>query len=192
MGWLVFTLVVIVVVPALLIAGSRISERQKSASYRGTVIPVWLFTAGAAAVFLFWGVISVSRSTHQIETGHIGLVYTFGKITNQRGAGWALTAPWQSIQQANIQTQSVRPETDCPGVRQCMAAASKQSQNVFISTVLNFHVDPENIQKLYTNIGPDYVEKVVQPRVSQVLKEERRSTTRRQTYCHTARTFDRP
>src|SRR4051812_37040444 len=148
MGWFVFTLVVIVLVPALLIAGSRISERQKSASYHGTVISVWLFTAGAVAVLLFWGVVSVSRSTHQIETGHIGLVYTFGKITNQRGAGWALTAPWQSIQQANIQTQSVRPETDCPGVRQCMAAASKQSQNVFISTVLNFHVDPENIQKL--------------------------------------------
>jgi regulator of protease activity HflC (stomatin/prohibitin superfamily) len=53
-----------------------------------------------------------------------------------------------------------------------MAAASKQSQNVFISTVLNFHVDPVNIQQLYTNIGPDYVVKVVQPRVSQVLKEE--------------------
>jgi regulator of protease activity HflC (stomatin/prohibitin superfamily) len=172
MGWFVFTFIVFVVAIGLFVAGPRLTAGQRRAGYHGTVVPLWFFGVGASVLLLFWAATSIQRSVHQIDTGHIGLVYTFGKITNQRPAGWAFTAPWQSIQQANIQTQSVKPETDCPVARQCLSAASKQSQNVFISTVLNFHVDPVNIQQLYTNIGPDYVEKVVQPRVSQVLKEE--------------------
>src|SRR6476646_3123901 len=148
MGWFVFTFVVIALVIGLLFLGPRLTAHQRQASYHGFVFPTWAFGAGSALLLLFWAVVTISSSVHQIDTGHIGLVYTFGKITNQREAGWAFTAPWQSVQQANIQTQSVRPETSCPGVPQCLSAASKQSQNVFISTVLNFHVDPENIQKL--------------------------------------------
>jgi hypothetical protein len=119
----------------------------------------------------------MTSSFHQVRNGHVGLVYTFGAITGQRGdghGGFVLTAPWQEVREANVQIQAILPPADCHGGRfeNCMEAFTTETQDVFISATINIHVDPQNIQALYRSVGPDYVSKLVQPRVSQITKEE--------------------
>jgi regulator of protease activity HflC (stomatin/prohibitin superfamily) len=133
---------------------------------------------GLLTIYVIGPVLSFGAfSVHVVENGHVGLVRTFGAITGQRGdgrGGIELTWPWQQIQSANVQTQAIRPDTNCYGnrFRGCMEAFTKETQDVFVAATVNFHVDPENIQPLYRTVGPDYVNKLILPRVAQVTKEE--------------------
>lgn len=117
----------------------------------------------------------IASSVSQVDNGHVGLVYTFGKITGQRNAGVIITWPWQNVVAANVQTQKEIPDSSCSDdahTPNCLDAASSETQDVFITPVINVRVDEHNIQTLYIDTGPDYINKLVQPRVAQITKEE--------------------
>lgn len=139
-------------------------------SEEGKGMIVGLGLAICAALFF---VVTAFASFHNIPAGHEGLVYTFGKITGRRSAGLVTIAPWASVKIVNVQTQTIRPTTDCSnGSKQCMDAFSKETQDVYITPALNIHIDPTQIENLYTKVGPDYVNKLILPKEIQSIKEE--------------------
>lgn len=119
------------------------------------------------------GVTSIARSLKTVEAGHVGLVYRFGDIVGQRESGLSLIWPWEEFKTADIRIQKVRPTGQCAnGLPECLASFSIETQDVFVQATLNISVNPGAVQKLYRTVGPDYVDKIVRPRLLNAFKDE--------------------
>lgn len=102
--------------------------------------------------------------TAQVPAGYQGLVYQFGDIVDQKDPGVVFVWPWQKVVNANTQVQ--RHSFDQ------LDSFSSETQNVFIKATINYEVEPEDIQNLYRNVGPNYFDKLVPTRVNQIFKDE--------------------
>jgi regulator of protease activity HflC (stomatin/prohibitin superfamily) len=163
MGWIIMTLALaLLVVGAMVATGARlraVSEdpgdvRLLSNVRRGIVV----------GAILVWVVMTFFAATHQIEAGHVGVVYQFGSIEGQISEGLQFTAPWQSVAVADIRVQSAKFER--------MSAASSETQDVFVTATLNYSVSPDAIQSLYRTVGPGWFDRLVEARVLNFFKEE--------------------
>lgn len=139
------------------------------------------FAAVGLAV-LWIGFHTLVNTIVQVPAGHVGIVFTFKDITGQIPAGIHAIAPWQTVQDADTRVQRVRfgtenaPESVEAGGEQTesqntLVAFSSETQDVFIQATLNFRIDERDIQSLFTNVGPDYFNKLIRPRVLQIFKD---------------------
>lgn len=108
--------------------------------------------------------ITLVCSYSSIETGHVGLVYSFGSIKGQRSEGLQWTSPWQSVEEVSVQTAGHKFEK--------MTTFSKETQSVTITATVNARVDPAGVQELYRTVGKRYFEILIEPRVHQSFKDE--------------------
>jgi regulator of protease activity HflC (stomatin/prohibitin superfamily) len=131
------------------------------------------FVLGFVVYFLFMVAFTAGSSIRTVPAGHVGLVYTFNDITGQRSAGINLILPWQGFKTVTVQTQKIVPEGTCSnGTENCLGAFSQETQDVFVVAAINLHVDPDDIQNLFRNVGPDYINKLVLIRLDQIFKDE--------------------
>lgn len=105
-----------------------------------------------------------AASFNTIDAGHVGVVYSFGSIIDQVDEGPQFTRPWSTVRLENIQVQSNKFDS--------LVCFSSETQEVFISATVNLRVSPETIQGLYRNIGPNWFNVLVAPRVLQNFKDE--------------------
>lgn len=142
----------VIVVCALLFFGSLfiVSDLHKA------VIP----TIVALVALVVTGFCSFA----QVSTGHVGLVYSFGSITDQIEEGFQLIPPWASYKEASLQIQSHKFED--------LSSFTLETQPVSVTATLNIQVDRANIQRLFRDVGPNYFEVLVRPRVLQTFKDE--------------------
>ncbi len=119
----------------------------------------------AQIILVIWvGWHTLTKAIYQIPAGNIGVVYTFGAITNQVSEGLNFVAPWKDVRVATIQVQR-HPFTK-------LDAFSQETQDVFVKATLNIRVSPTAIQELFRSVGPRYFEVLVEPRVAQIFKDE--------------------
>lgn len=116
---------------------------------------------GFILIFL---IVTPLRMFHSVKAGHVGVVYQFGNIVDQRNPGLKTIWPWQTIQGANVQIQRVSFDQ--------LDSFSSETQDVFIKATINYQVSPKDIQNLYRTVGPDYFDKLVPNRVNQFFKDE--------------------
>lgn len=115
----------------------------------------------ATAVFaLLWTAFS---AINIVGVGHVGIVYRFGNIVGQTGAGLVAVAPWDTVTAASVQTRAASFSLDC---------FSKETQDVTVDMTLNYRVAPKDIQNLYRTVGSDWFQIIVPTRVNQVVKDE--------------------
>ncbi len=98
-----------------------------------------------------------------VGTGEKGIVLNFGAFNGQvMDAGLHLRMPvMQKIVKIDVQTQ--KDEVDA-------SAASKDLQNVTAKLALNYHLQPENVGKLFQNIGLDYDSRIIDPAIQEAIK----------------------
>jgi len=114
--------------------------------------------------------ILLMASTTSIPTGNVGVLTLFSKVTGETlGEGIHLVNPLKSVQKLSIQTQSVKESANVPSNEGLMLA---------LDTSLLFHLDKSKAAEVYQSVGPEYVEKVVEPML--------RSEIRASTSAHTA------
>ncbi len=117
-----------------------------------------------AAVAAVWVLVTFGSSFHQVDAGHVGVVYEFGAIVDQTTDGLVLTPPWREVRQANVQVQRhAFPR---------LTAASSETQNVYLAVTLNYEVSPGAVQELYREVGPNYFDKLIETRINQFFKDE--------------------
>lgn len=121
-------------------------------------------TSAAWVVPIVLAIFSLWNSAYQVPAGNVGIVYTFGGITGQRGDGLQWVWPWQSVENASIQIQG-HPFPK-------LSSFSKETQEVFVDATINVQVSPNNIQDLYRDVGKNYFDVLVRPRVLQAFKDE--------------------
>lgn len=175
MAWIIWTIIAGILGIGLLIVGSVVRRVQSKDSHRDFVIPTWWFGAASGVIGIIWVITSLFASIHSVDYGHVGIVREFGAIKRiVPDDGWEPTWPWQNFEQENVQIQSLLNPGDCYGGRfkNCFETFSVESIDVYVIGVLNFQIDSKNVRTLREQIGPNYIQKVILPRVHQVLKDE--------------------
>lgn len=100
-----------------------------------------------------------------VGAGEIGVATNFGKVdTEEKGSGVNLVIPFF--------TDVVTMDGRVQGIPfDHLGAASREYQDVFLTGVLNVHVQFDKAAELYRDVGLDYKEKLVVPFYANAVKE---------------------
>jgi regulator of protease activity HflC (stomatin/prohibitin superfamily) len=105
-----------------------------------------------------------------IPTGNVGILTLFGRVTGETlGEGIHVINPLKAVQKLSIQTQSVKESANVP---------SNEGLILALDTSLLFHLDRTKAADVFQKVGPNYVEKIVEPTL--------RAAIRASTSAHTA------
>lgn len=97
-----------------------------------------------------------------VPTGYTGILTTFGRVDGSTvDAGISFIFPWQKVVKMDNRTQKVSIET---------SAFSSDIQQVDLAMSVNYCIDKETAQDLYKNVGENYYEKIVFPRILENTK----------------------
>lgn len=118
--------------------------------------------AVSGPVFLFLLII-FGASIKTVDAGEQAVVTRFGKIKGATLApGVHFLLPFID-QTYTFDTREQKKETDA-------AAASADLQTVTAKVAVNHHVDPQNVNRLYQEVGKDFENRVVDPAVQESVK----------------------
>lgn len=190
MGYIITMIILAVFTGVLVMAGAFAYRYGKSSeAVARDESDTWRFGGnllrygGLGFGFLVWLLVTISASVHSVDAGHVGVVKTFGAITGQTGEGLVLTFPFQTLQSETIQVQTLAfmdqesfdrldNKDSVNHVSDDLNSFSVETQNVYIDAILRIKVDEEDVQSLYTEVGPEYVDKLIPGQVAQVFKDE--------------------
>ena len=163
MTWVISMVLAIAICGAVFFVGRAARDGASAGSperFRGTIAMV-----AAAVVFALWaGLHTVAAAVKPIEAGHVGVVYQFGEIVGQKGEGLQFIAPWQSMRTESVQVQRHKFDN--------INAFSQETQDVFVVATVNYSVSPSAVQKLYREVGRNWFDVLIEPRVLNFFKEE--------------------
>ena len=98
----------------------------------------------------------------QVPTGHTGIVLTFGNVEDSTlEAGLHVKLPWQDVVVMDNRAQKQKLDLSC---------FSSDIQEVAVSYSINYQINKENAQTIYKNIGTDYYNVVMEPRIQEAVK----------------------
>lgn len=118
----------------------------------------WLSIAAIGIV----AIIVLSSTFYTVQSGEKALVFTWGKITKVTGEGLNFKIPvMQSVLKVDIRTL----KAEAPAV-----AASKNMQSVHTTVTLNYHLDPDKLDVIYSKVGLDVESKIIAARIQEVVK----------------------
>ena len=130
-------------------------NRKKRNPRTKLIVPVVILAVILLAVIAFPPFVSV-------PTGHTGVVTTFGRVVDRvLDEGFHFKNPVQRVVMMDNRTQKAS---------MAMQAFSSDIQQVDIVCSVNYSVDRQNAQNLYRNVGVNYYETVMRPRVQECTK----------------------
>jgi regulator of protease activity HflC (stomatin/prohibitin superfamily) len=165
----------LVVLLALVAIANGIAMRRAGKRDEGAF---WIAGAFLLVIVIVggWGAF---RSFHSVEAGHVLVVRQFGEIVGQRGAGFQTIAPWQTAEEVSTQVESRQFQMDDRAQVSTLddavrtgPAISVETQPVYAVVTLNYRVSDQAVQRLFTEVGVGFFDKVIAPRVFQVFKNE--------------------
>lgn len=108
-------------------------------------------------------IITFFKSFTIIGAGKRGVLLTIGKVEDKiLQEGLNLKIPFvQKVKKLDIKTQ--KDEVDA-------SAASKDLQTVTTKIALNYHLDANQVNKLWQSIGKDYNERIIAPTIQEAVK----------------------
>lgn len=111
---------------------------------------------------LIVGAVSALGSFYTVQSGEVGIIKTWGQVTDITGEGLNFKIPFaQSVEKYDIRTR----KGDAPA-----QASSKDLQSVSTTVSLNYRIDKQNLMGVYKSIGLDVESKIIDPRVQEVVK----------------------
>jgi prohibitin 2 len=110
-------------------------------------------------------VLVVIFSSYTIITpGHRGVVVTLGRVEqNVLGEGFHLIVP-------PIVRQAVEVDVRTKKLEVFAEAASSDLQLINVTGVLNYHLNPQSVNKLYQEVGLDYENIIIVPALQEAIK----------------------
>jgi regulator of protease activity HflC (stomatin/prohibitin superfamily) len=97
-----------------------------------------------------------------VQAGHVGVVERFGKVRESTlQPGFHLTSYFEHVRPVDIRTQRHNYQTE---------AFSSDIQQVGLTIAVNENVSPEAAYKLYTTVGMNYLENLLEPRLMENTK----------------------
>jgi len=120
-------------------------------------------------IIAFVLVIVLFSSTTRVDTGHVGVLTLFGKVTGETlGEGIHLINPLKTSNEMSVQTQTIKESASVPSSEGLMMA---------LDTSLIFHLNPDRAAEVFQKIGSDYQDKVVENQLRSAIREATASHT---------------
>jgi len=108
-------------------------------------------------------------SVTRVNTGHVGILTLFGKVTGETlGEGIHLINPLKTNNEMSIQTQTIKESANVPSSEGLMMA---------LDTSLIYHLNPDSAAHVFQTIGADYEDKVVENTLRSAIREATASHT---------------
>lgn len=134
--------------------------------YRGRVLdgnPSPMFRLLGLAILAFLAVILFSSSIARVESGHVGVLTLFGRVTGEvLPEGMHLVNPFKSNNQMSIRTQEIKESASVP---------SAEGLVMNLDTSLIYHLSPDKASDVYQKIGPNYVNVLIEPNLRAAIRE---------------------
>jgi len=109
-----------------------------------------------AIVFVVVSTVSV------VPTGYTGIVTTFGTVHNETlDAGLNFHSPWDNVIKMDNREQRIDFKLE---------AFSKDIQQVDVQGSINLNIDKSTAMNLYKDVGTEYINVLVQPRIQEDVK----------------------
>lgn len=106
-------------------------------------------------VFLFF--------TATVETGNVGVVTNFGKVTDQvLDSGWHIVGPIDHVTEISVRTITTQTDATC---------FSKDLQDVTITLAVQTNITKENAANIFKTYGVEYMNQAT-PKILDALKAE--------------------
>jgi len=106
--------------------------------------------------FIFWGCF------YTVASGQRALVLRFGQVQEVVSDGLHLKMPFiERVILVDVRTQKSKAPA---------SAGTKDLQTVTTEVALNYHLNANNLQDTYTRIGLDVEDKVIEPRIQEIVK----------------------
>ena len=123
--------------------------------------PVLRFVALAVGAFI--AVIFLFSSVAKVESGHVGVLTLFGRVTGEvLPEGIHLINPFKTNNEMSIRTQEIKESASVP---------SSEGLVMNLDTSLIFHVDPEKASDVFQKIGPNYTDVLIEPNLRAAIRE---------------------
>jgi regulator of protease activity HflC (stomatin/prohibitin superfamily) len=119
-----------------------------------------------AIIIVLIAVLIVGWSTFVIiPAGHRGVVLWWGSVERRiMGEGLNFVVPLaETVIKVDVKVQ--------PHPFREIDASSKEYQNVKMTGMMNFHIDPAYVNDLYQKVGLDFADKVIDPAFNDFVKE---------------------
>ncbi len=119
-------------------ARGRVIDANSGSAFR-------LFGIALAAFLL---VIAVFASVVRVDSGHVGVLTLFGRVTGNN--------------ELSIRTQEIKESASVP---------SSEGLVMNLDTSLIYHLNPEKAAEVYQKIGPNYMAVLVEPNLRAAIRE---------------------
>jgi prohibitin 2 len=117
----------------------------------------------AAIVTFIVIVIVMSESVVIVEAGHRGVVLYVGAVENRvLGEGLHFIIPFAE-QVIQLEVRTLKFQADA-------SAASNDLQEVATVIALNYHIDPNDANIVYQQLGADYADRIIAPTIQESVK----------------------
>jgi prohibitin 2 len=107
----------------------------------------------------------VMNSIKIVDAGNRGVLLNFGAVDVSRSLneGIHFVVPVRdNVVQMEVRTQKITEDT---------VSASQDLQDVSTQVALNYHLDPDNAQVVYRQLGVDYANRVIVPAIQESVKQ---------------------
>ncbi|MDR2639119.1 MAG: hypothetical protein LBC09_04710, partial [Helicobacteraceae bacterium] len=145
-------------------APARRRKKEEEMSDGGEISAFFKFGASkfaiAAVVVL---VILISSSFYTIEQGYRGVTLRFGEVYRIAEPGLNIKIPLVD----RVQELEVRTQKDARNIE----AYSKDSQPVEIALSINFHLNASEVEKIYSEYGVNYRDRLIEPKLMALPKD---------------------
>ncbi|MCU1285663.1 MAG: Membrane protease subunit [Acidobacteriales bacterium] len=132
--------------------GKIIDEHSASA---GKLVSMAI-VAGIVVIFLF-------MSVTMIGPGEVGVITLFGRVTDEvLYSGIHLVNPLKRVHEMSVRTQSLKESASVP---------SSEGLVINLDTSLVFHLRSEQAAGIFREIGPRYVEVIIEPTLRSAIRE---------------------
>ena len=128
-----------------------------------------LIRGAGALVLLAFGLIIALLSTSCVQTGHVGVVSVFGRVTGRTLAeGIHLVNPAATITELSIKTQEIKEKAAVP---------SKEGLIMGVEASILYHLDPAQAATVYQQMGPTYADILLIPTFRSAIRAITASNT---------------
>jgi regulator of protease activity HflC (stomatin/prohibitin superfamily) len=118
---------------------------------------------GLMAVVAVVLVILLFMSVTMIGPGEVGVITLFGRVTDEvLYSGLHLINPLKSVHEVSVRTQSLKESASVP---------SSEGLVINLDTSLVFHLRPEQAALMFREVGPRYIEVIVEPSLRSAIRE---------------------
>jgi len=123
--------------------------------------PAMKFVGLAVGAFIV--VIVLFSSVSRVESGHVGVLTLFGRVTGEiLPEGIHLINPFKANHEMSIRTQELKESASVP---------SSEGLVMNLDTSLIYHLDPAKAADVYQRIGPDFSDVLIEPNLRAAIRE---------------------